>query len=347
MWTGKAAHNTNITDLHPPYGGYPKFIHEGYNKKWLPVWLQNAGYKTYYTGKLMNGHTVENYKDELENLSLDGHDFMIEPGTYQYLNTTFQHNLDKPMSHPGVYATDLLTNRSIDWIDKAAKEEALFFLAINPANLHGNFDWAIQKYTPPIPAKRHEDAFPGAEVPRNTPSFNPDKPSGASWVKELKQLSQHQISENDIYYRRRLQALLAVDDLVDRTITRCPFEEDVNVPLVIRGPKVPKGKVVNFVTSHTDIAPTIVHWAGAKGPGDFDGVPLPVNAEPGTQEPWEHVEIEHWGQVTDNQHIPLSKRINTYKAVRVTGPTYNLYFSVWCDGDHEVYDMTVSSTFCF
>lgn len=96
MWTGKAAHNTNVTDLAPPFGeisyrpslqfeanmlgGYPKFIQEGYNKKWLPVWLQDAGYQTYFTGKLMNSHSIDNYKPKVADLGLDGHDFMLEPG---------------------------------------------------------------------------------------------------------------------------------------------------------------------------------------------------------------------------------------------------------------------------
>ena len=61
LWTGQAAHNTNVTDVNPPYGGYPKFISQGYNDNYLPVWLQKAGYNTYYTGKLFNVHTVENY----------------------------------------------------------------------------------------------------------------------------------------------------------------------------------------------------------------------------------------------------------------------------------------------
>lgn len=85
LWTGKAAHNTNITDVNPPYGnwkiiywppfppekslsdgplllgGYPKFVAQGFNDKYLPVWLQEAGYNTYYTGKLFNYHTIDNY----------------------------------------------------------------------------------------------------------------------------------------------------------------------------------------------------------------------------------------------------------------------------------------------
>lgn len=61
LWTGKAAHNTNVTDVSPPYGGYPKFVSQGLNDNFLPVWLQANGYNTYYTGKLFNAHTVENY----------------------------------------------------------------------------------------------------------------------------------------------------------------------------------------------------------------------------------------------------------------------------------------------
>ena len=59
--TGRAAHNTNVTSVKPPYGGYPKFVHEGWNDNYLPVWLQEAGYNTYYAGKLMNGHNTTNY----------------------------------------------------------------------------------------------------------------------------------------------------------------------------------------------------------------------------------------------------------------------------------------------
>jgi N-acetylglucosamine-6-sulfatase len=81
LLTGKAAHNTNVTAVTEPYGtfitsviscvpllifndptgGYPKFISEGWNDKYLPVWLQDAGYNTYYTGKFMNAHTTTNY----------------------------------------------------------------------------------------------------------------------------------------------------------------------------------------------------------------------------------------------------------------------------------------------
>ena len=61
LWTGKTAHNTNVTDVNPPYGGFPKFVQQGLNDNFLPIWLQEAGYNVYYTGKLFNAHTVDNY----------------------------------------------------------------------------------------------------------------------------------------------------------------------------------------------------------------------------------------------------------------------------------------------
>ena len=82
LLTGRAAHNTNVTDVSPPHGecklvfvntsilltskgGYTKFISQGLNDKYLPVWLQDAGYNTYYTGKLMNGHSTSTWNKPL------------------------------------------------------------------------------------------------------------------------------------------------------------------------------------------------------------------------------------------------------------------------------------------
>ena len=44
--TGKAAHNTNVTSLEPPYGGWPKFTEQNLNDNYLPVWIQDAGIRT-------------------------------------------------------------------------------------------------------------------------------------------------------------------------------------------------------------------------------------------------------------------------------------------------------------
>jgi hypothetical protein len=48
-------------------GGYPKFISQGLNDDYLPVWLQAAGVNTYYVGKLMNSHSIYTYQSPYAN----------------------------------------------------------------------------------------------------------------------------------------------------------------------------------------------------------------------------------------------------------------------------------------
>src|SRR5277367_5330793 len=46
-----------MTESYLLSGGYPKFLSQGLNEDYLPLWLQAAGYNTYYTGKLMNSYS--------------------------------------------------------------------------------------------------------------------------------------------------------------------------------------------------------------------------------------------------------------------------------------------------
>ena len=47
----------------PEIGGYSKFVTQGFNHNYFPVWMQQAGYNTYYAGKFMNGHGADSYND--------------------------------------------------------------------------------------------------------------------------------------------------------------------------------------------------------------------------------------------------------------------------------------------
>ncbi|KAJ5167602.1 uncharacterized protein N7482_003196 [Penicillium canariense] len=381
LWTGRQAHNTNVTDVNPPYGGYPKFVDRGFNENFLPVWLQESGYDTYYTGKLFNSHTIHNYASPHVN-GFNGSDFLMDPYTYSYLNSTYQRNHEPPVSYEGQHTIDVITDKALRFLDDALEGERPFFVAVAPVAPHSNVDPRdLEKgkivMTAPIPLERHKNLFPDVKVPR-TPNFNPDEPSGASWIRYLPQQNQSEINYNDHFYRSRLRALQGVDELVDSLVSRleesdqldntyiiytsdngfhigqhrlppgktCGFEEDIRVPLFIRGPGVPEGYTQESVTTHIDLAPTIFDLAGIPPRADFDGTAIPVQPDfLGARH--EHVTVEFWGQAVaegiyggigpdGSTMIPN----NTYKSIRLLGEDYNLYYSVWCNNEHELYDLS-------
>lgn len=146
----------------------------------------------------------------------------------------------------------------------------------------------------------------------------------------MTQQNNSQVEYNDEFYRSRLRALQAVDELVEGVVElldthnvldntyiiytadngyhigqhrlppgkECGYDEDINVPLIIRGPGVPKGAVTDQVTSHTDLAPTILNLFGLEPRDDFDGAAVALSNHeirtPGKTRQ-EHVNVEYWG----------------------------------------------------
>jgi N-acetylglucosamine-6-sulfatase len=101
-----------------------------------------------------------------------------------------------------------------------------------------------------------------------------------------------------------------------------------------------------------------------KSRNNFDGSSMPLqekelsSAESSANKK-EHINIEYWGRaipegaigryvdpgneiISEDQNwggYLFSIRNNTYKGLRLIGEDYNLYYSVWCTGDKEFYEM--------
>lgn len=77
--------------------------------------------------------------------------------------------------HAGKYSTDLVANRSVEFLGDAITADKPFFLGITPIGPHAEtlIEDSGAVFKAPVPADRHKDLFPDAKVPR-TPSFNPD-----------------------------------------------------------------------------------------------------------------------------------------------------------------------------
>ncbi|KAK3496465.1 arylsulfatase [Neurospora crassa] len=349
LWTGKQAHNTSVTDVSPPYGS------------------KKAGYDTYYTGKLFNAHTVDNY-DSPYIAGCNGSDFLLDPYTYSYLNATFQRNRDPPVSYEGQYSVDVLAEKAYGFLGEAAKNvhNRPFFLGIAPIAPHSNVEPRFPSSSSSSSSSDSATLHRHVIVPR-TPHFNPSsRASGVSWISRLPHQSAENVAFNDQFYRQRLRALQSVDELVAGVVARlerhgllentyvfytadngyyigqhrlqpgkeCGFEEDINVPLIVGGPGVKKGEVAEVVTSHVDLAPTVLKLAGALGNKEkeeeeyrLDGEAIPLTAE-------DLVQAKVKGK--RYKHITVD---NTYKAVRILGERYNIYYSIWCSGEYKLYDL--------
>ncbi|KAK5171835.1 uncharacterized protein LTR77_003471 [Saxophila tyrrhenica] len=378
LLTGKAAHNTNVTDVSLPYGGYTKFVTEGWNEQYLPVWLQEAGYHTYYTGKLMNGHSTATYNQPYPK-GWTGTNFLIDPGTYVYYNSTTQRDQEEPQQNPGEYSTDIIASSAVGFLNDALVREAPFFLGVAPVGPHAETlhaeDGGVAFYDP-VPADRHKHLYPDLKVPR-TPNFNPDVYSGGGFIRSLEKQNETVVSYNDGFYRARIQALQAVDDLIESIVgwldehpdirentyliyttdngyhigqhrlppgKTCNLETDINIPFFVRGPGVEKGKTVSYATTHTDIVPTLFKLAGIPLRDDFDGEPIPVTTDMQDTSPRssEHVNVEFWGPaIFEGIHTPNgSALVPSPGLTGMMGPN-NTWKSVRLIDDHHDLTYTV------
>ncbi len=174
---------------------------QGFNRNYLPLWLQNAGINTYYTGKLFNAHTVDNYNAPYP-AGFTGSDFLLDPYTYRYLNSTWQRNQEKPVSYEGHYTTDVIAEKSNGFLEDAIAAKKPFFLTIAPVAPHSDIEPYTEngtqktRITPPLSAERHQNLFKDIKIPR-TDHFNPEEvtyPASLEFVTTLGANDSHSLA---------------------------------------------------------------------------------------------------------------------------------------------------------
>jgi len=291
---GQYAHNTQILGNTPPSGGFQKFFQLDEEKSTIATWLQSAGYRTMLAGKYLNGFP------DRSNL------MYIPPGwtewysamkgnAYGEYNYTLNEN-GKQVAYankPEDYGTDVYAKKTTEFIERSVKEGKPFFAYVSVYAPHG----------PATPAPRHEKMFLDVTVPR-PPNFNEDDVSDKpAHIRNRPKLTERQIARLTEDYRKRLQSLQGVDDMIESFVTTlkqtgqldntyifftsdngfhlgnhrqltgkvAPYEEEIRVTMIVRGPGVPAGKSLDQLTGNIDLAPTWAELAGAAAPDFVDG----------------------------------------------------------------------------
>ncbi|WP_338457680.1 MULTISPECIES: sulfatase-like hydrolase/transferase [Methylococcus] len=193
------------------------------------------------------------------------------------------------------YLVDVLSEKVKAFIKDTVKyfPRQPFFIHLAPYIPHG----------PATPRVRDGDSLPDARMPRTAAFNEKDMSDKLVWLKNKPELTAEQIADMDAAYRRRLRSMQAVEDMVKSLIDtlqaqgrlentyifftsdngfhmgqhRLPmgkntaFEEDIHVPLVVRGPVVPAGRTVKAMTGNVDFAPTFAAIARLPAPPYVDG----------------------------------------------------------------------------
>src|SRR5918997_3196673 len=300
--TGLYAHNSGIKGNRPPDGGFEVFRDEGLEEETIATRLQAGGYQTAFFGKYLNGYPSP---DDPSYVPVGWDEWYGELERYDPYDYQINENGEVVSygSEEEDFFTDVLSDKATDFVGQAAPEDRPFFAYVNPTAPH----------EPAIPAERPRGAFAEEKAPRS-PSFDEedisDKPS---WIRDGERFSEEEVSQTDELYRRRLESMLAVDEMLaslveeleavgelDNTYIfftsdngfhlgthrlghgkKTPYEEAAHVPLFVRGPGVPAGSAVKNLVLNNDLAPTFAELAGVEFPVDGRSlVPLLRGEEP-------------------------------------------------------------------
>ena len=266
---------------------------------------------------------------------------------------------------PSTYQTDVYSQKAADFIRRRAPSNKPFYLSVAPRDPHSEAAACDCAGDNPRAAPRYEGRLAGLTAPRN-PDFNEadvsDKPAN---IKNLPLLNQAGINGVDARYRARAEAVLGVDDLVQNVVStlqqqgelkntvlvftsdngffhgehRVPqgkvrlYEPSIRVPLLIRGPGVPKGVHRRQPVGNVDLAPTILGFAHAKAGRKEDGMSLLPIMRSKRDWPGRGMDLETYftpDPLEDPEDPPLN-----YQGVRTDRYLYANYGT----GEQELYDL--------
>lgn len=271
--------------------------------------LQSVGYRTGIFGKLLNGYTgatgVWPGWDDFQALKPRN---LYNQYNYEMLNNGV---LEAYGDAPEDYQVDVLTAKSLDFIDQTPADQPLF-LYVAPTATH----------TPFVAAPRHEGAYATTPVTLPANWGEADVSDKPAWVQQLPIRGEPGAMN---VRRRQYEAALGVDDMVrsiderlaatgrlDNTVLvfigdnglsqgsnrwtskMCELRGCVAVPLVVRYPGQ-AGRTERRLVSNIDIAPTIVDLAGTSLPVTPDGISLVSALEDPTGSVRTHAGLlQHW-----------------------------------------------------
>ena len=278
---GQYAHNTGVWSnmAKTSEGGWKAYRNKGNEKDNVATRLDAAGYRTGLFGKYFNGYNQGN------TYIPPGWDRWFGAGAFRYFD--YDANDQGTIRHFGTsdsdYVTDVVGGKAKTFISTSAAQGKPFFAYVAP----------IAPHEPATPAPRDRHSYDGLKVSR-PPSFNEkdvsDKPT---WIRSRPRLTPDKSAKIDKRHEGRAETLQSLDDMVAGIVRKLkdrgvmgntyvfftsdngwaegehrrpggkanPYEEDVRMPLLVRGPGVAAGSNTYKLALNTDYLPTFADLA--------------------------------------------------------------------------------------
>jgi len=357
--SGQYVHTHEVYTDRMPMGGAPKFD----DTTSMAIWLQDAGYRTAYFGKYLNGYedlvpygVVPPGWDEWQaflgkNIKADD-----DIGSLQYYFNFSASENGTPVEYlksKKNFSTDVVTNSALAFIRD--QRDTPFFMMVGYYNPH----------SPYISAPRHKDTFRASGdywdwVQYRPPNFNEedirDKPD---YIGELSPFSPEEV---DTVHKQILRSLLSVDDgvasitaaldkaglsqntiivfLSDNGLTlgdhrfgatkNCPYESCIKVPFVVYAPGYYAPRTDTHLVANIDLAPTIAQWTGASVPDGVDGVSMKSLLENPSSVWRDDILLEHW---------PTEEGVGSIIPQFYSVRTLEWKYTEYSTGETELYDL--------
>jgi arylsulfatase A-like enzyme len=364
IFTGNFPHDTHVLNNTGRHGGFDQFYSRGEEQHTFAVALQNAGYRTALMGKYLNGYGTQRG-------GVPGLPFTYVPQGWSewdvagwgYPEFNYDLNENGQLQHygdkPSDYLTDVIANKGVDFINSSAAAGQPFFLELA----------TFAPHSPYTPAPRDADDFPGLQAPQ-PPNFDRLPTDAPAWLAGRPPLTDPEIERINTVYRRRAQAVQAVDQMIGQIESALAanglsndtyivfssdnglhtgeyrlmpgkmtaFDTDIHVPLVISGPGIPAGTATNAMSENIDLAKTFAQIGGTTLGGDGHSLaPLFGGLAPLD---WRNaILVEHRGPhllASDPDYQqPASGNPNTYEAMR----TDQFLYVEYNDGEREIYNL--------
>ncbi len=367
IFTGMFPHNTGVFTNYGSDGGFRVFHRLGDENRTFSLALQRRGYRTAMMGKYLNGYLAGARADGTPSTLPERY---IPPGWNEwdvagwgYNEYDYKLNQDGTVRYYGHRPQDYLTNviggLGDRFIRRSAATGKPFFLELASFAPHG----------PYTPARQDRASFPGLKAPR-PPSFNRLPTAAPLWLAAHPRLTAAQLARINWAFRRRVQAVQAVDRMIgslEQTLQAegvanntyivfssdnglhtgeyrlmpgklTAFDTDIHVPLIVSGPGVQAGTTTDAMAENIDLAETFTGIAGTSIDGDGRSL-LPVMDGEATPDWRNAVLIEHHGGdlagADPDFQQSASGSPRTYEAIRTPSFLYVQYD----DGETEYYDL--------